>query len=103
VRWMRVTDSDGFGLQFRGDNQTTPGDSLLMAGAWPYYMSDLENVRHPTDMPARNGTTVNVDYKQMGVGGDNSWGAQPHPEYTLPANRQYTYGFTISGVSAEAK
>jgi beta-galactosidase len=100
VRWMKVTDSNGFGLQFKGDNYTTPGDSLLMTSAWPYLMGDLENVRHPIDMPSRNITTVNVDYKQMGVAGDNSWGARPHPEYTLPANKQYTFGYTISAVSA---
>ena len=100
---MKVTDSNGFGLQFKGDNYTTPGDSLLMTSAWPYLMGDLENVRHPIDMPSRNITTVNVDYKQMGVAGDNSWGARPHPEYTLPANKQYTFGYTISAVSAAGR
>ena len=91
VRWMNVIDPNGFGLQLKGDD-------LLMASAWPYRMGDLENVRHPTDMPPRSITTINVDYKQMGVGGDNSWGAQPHPEYTLPAV-SYSYGYTISPVS----
>jgi beta-galactosidase len=91
VRWMNVVDPNGFGLQFKGDD-------LLMTSAWPYLMSDLEGVRHPTDMTPRNITTVNVDYKQMGVGGDNSWGAQPHTEYTLPAV-PYSYGYTISPVS----
>jgi beta-galactosidase len=100
VRWMKVTDTTGAGLQFTGVNDTTPDDSLLMTSAWPYLTGDLENVRHPTDMPSRDITTVNVDYKQMGVGGDNSWGAQPHWEYTLPANQPYTYGFTICGVRA---
>jgi beta-galactosidase len=102
VRWMSVTDTAGTGLQFTGDNDAAPEDSLLMTSAWPYLMSDLENVRHPTDMPSRSITTVNIDYKQMGVGGDNSWGAQPHSEYTLPANKPYTYGFTIRGVRGGA-
>jgi beta-galactosidase len=30
----------------------------------------------------------------MGVGGDDSWGARTHPEYTLPA-KQYQYEFVI--------
>lgn len=34
----------------------------------------------------------------MGVGGDNSWGARPHPEYTLPA-KPYTYSFRITPIA----
>jgi beta-galactosidase len=92
VRWMKVTDSNGFGLQFKGDG-------LLMTSTWPYLMGDLENVRHPSDMPPRNIVTVNVDYKQMGVGGDNSWGAEIHNEYMLPV-QPYSYGYTITPVTA---
>jgi beta-galactosidase len=33
--------------------------------------------------------------KQQGVAGYNSWGARPLPEYTLPANREYRWGFTL--------
>jgi beta-galactosidase len=40
----------------------------------------------------------NIDYKQMGVGGDNSWGAKPHAEYLLPF-RNYEYSFTLRPVS----
>jgi beta-galactosidase len=94
VRWMKVTDPNGFGLQFKGDG-------LLMTSAWPYLMSDLENVRHPSDMTPRNIITVNVDYKQMGVGGDNSWGAEIHNEYMLPV-QLYSYGYTITPVSASS-
>ncbi|MFZ0033397.1 MAG: beta-galactosidase domain 4-containing protein, partial [Sedimentisphaerales bacterium] len=90
VRWIRVTDSNGLGLKFKGDG-------LLMTSAWPYLMSDLENVRHPTDMPVRSITTVNVDCNQMGVGGINSWGALPLDEYMLPP-QVYSYGYTITPV-----
>ncbi len=95
VRWMKVTDSNGFGLQFKGD-------TLLMTSAWPYTIGQLEAADHPNELP-RGNTTVNIDYKQMGVGGDDSWGARPHPEYTLPANKQYTFGYTISVVSAAVR
>ena len=44
--------------------------------------------------------TLNLDHKQMGVGGDNSWGAQTHPEYTLPA-RSYSYRFRLRPFSAD--
>ncbi|MGD0342719.1 MAG: hypothetical protein ABSA76_13535, partial [Bacteroidales bacterium] len=37
---------------------------------------------------------LNIDLGQMGVGGDNSWGAPIHPEYRLQA-RKYEYSFRI--------
>jgi len=39
----------------------------------------------------------NIDYKQMGVGGDNSWGAKTHLEYTLPY-QDYQYTFTLKPI-----
>jgi beta-galactosidase len=40
---------------------------------------------------------VRVIAHQSGVGGDDSWGARPHPEYTLPANRDYRLRVTLQG------
>jgi beta-galactosidase len=57
-------------------------------------MRDLEEATHVNKLPRRDFITVNLDYKQMGVGGDDSWGARPHPEYTLPA-QPYTYRFRL--------
>lgn len=35
---------------------------------------------------------LNIDSQQMGVGGDNTWGAQTHSEYTLtPTSREYSF------------
>ena len=50
--------------------------------------------RHTIDVKPRDLTSLHVDYRQMGVGGDNSWGARTHPEYRL-TGRSYTYGFTL--------
>ncbi|MCA0931708.1 DUF4981 domain-containing protein [Lutimonas saemankumensis] len=55
---------------------------------------DLVKNRHTIDVRERDLTTLNIDYKQMGVGGDNSWGARTHPEYTLDG-RFYEYSFFI--------
>lgn len=93
VRWMTVTDSNGFGLLIEGDD-------LLMTSAWPYTIADLEAANHIHELLRWDNVTINIDYKQMGVGGDNSWGAWPHPEYRLPA-QPYSYGYTISAVSGE--
>jgi beta-galactosidase len=37
----------------------------------------------------------------MGVGGDDSWGAKTHPEYTLYANRNYAFSFVLKGTGLE--
>jgi beta-galactosidase len=50
--------------------------------------------RHTIDVVPRDLTAVNIDYRQMGVGGDNSWGARTHPEYRL-SEQHYAYSFRI--------
>ncbi|MEA3224605.1 MAG: beta-galactosidase small subunit, partial [Planctomycetota bacterium] len=88
VRWMALTDADGVGL-------IAVGMPTIDVSAWPYTMDDLEKATHIHELPRRNTITVNLDYKQMGVGGDDSWGARTHPEYTLPA-KPYKYGFRLT-------
>ncbi len=48
--------------------------------------------RHVNDVKARDLTSVNIDYIQMGVGGDDSWGARTHDEYRL-TGKDYNYSF----------
>jgi beta-galactosidase len=43
---------------------------------------------------------LNIDHKQMGVGGDNTWGAQVHSEYTITPH-EWEYTFTIQPLHAE--
>jgi beta-galactosidase len=88
VRWMALTNTDGTGL-------IASGMPTIDVSAWPFTMQDLESAKHMHELPRRDIITVNLDYKQMGVGGDDSWGARPHPEYTLPAEK-YRYSFRLS-------
>ena len=69
---------------------------LLYVSAWPYTMEDLENAHHINELPNRDTITVNLDYKQMGVGGDDGWtdNSRPHPKYRLGA-KPYTYTFRL--------
>jgi beta-galactosidase len=62
--------------------------------AWPFTMQALEQAKHIHEPNLADTITVNLDYKQMGVGGDDSWGARTHPEYTLPA-KPYHYRFRL--------
>ena len=87
VRWMTLSNEQGRGLRFRG----LP---LVSVSAWPWSMEDIEAADHPYELPERDFITVNIDTRQMGVGGDNSWGAKIHDEYMLPA-KEYEYSFLI--------
>lgn len=84
VRWAAWTNKKGTGL-------VAVGRPLINASAWPYTMNDLEKARHINKLPSRDNITVNIDYGQTGVGGDNSWGARPHEEYTLWADEPYQW------------
>lgn len=55
----------------------------------------LRRQHHISDITARDFVEVCVDLKQQGVAGYDSWGARPEPAYTLPANRDYQWGFTL--------
>ena len=50
---------------------------------------------HTNDITPRDYVEVCVDMRQMGLGGYDSWGAVPDPQYLIPANKQYNWGFTI--------
>jgi len=89
VRWMTLTGADGIGLKVTGVK------SLSMS-AWPYTMADVESAMHPYELPRREFNTVFIDQRLHGVGGDNSWGARTHGEYTLSGNQPYQFTFTIA-------
>ena len=56
--------------------------------------------RHTIDVVERDLTSLNIDYKQMGVGGDDSWGGHTHPEYKL-TDKKYSYSFIIETFSSK--
>ena len=93
VRWMTLTNKNGKGLM-------AIGMPLVDISAWPYSMADLEKAKHINELPDRDFVTVNIDYKQMGVGGDTSWGALTHKEYTLPADSM-SYSFRLVAVKKD--
>ncbi len=64
---------------------------------WPYTQEDLEKAEHPYEIAIKDFYTVNIDYKQLGVGGDDSWSqkALALPQYRLDKN-EYQYSFMLS-------
>ena len=89
VRWAEVTDSRGHGLRFRCGG--------LGFSALPYSPFELENALHPTELPRPNATWVRVG-RQMGVGGDDTWGAQTHPEYRIDNSKELRIAFSFRGL-----
>jgi beta-galactosidase len=87
VRWLALTDASGAGI-------LASGLPLLSVSAWPYTMDDLEKAAHTNELPRRDTITLNLDYRQTGVGGDDGWGARPHADYTLDA-KPYAYRFRL--------
>ena len=67
-----------------------------------YATADIEKAKHSWEMSRQDFITLNVDHQQMGVGGDDSWGARVHPKYTLEA-RPYEYSFTLRSVGEEGE
>jgi beta-galactosidase len=94
VRWATFLDTTGRGLRVRSADAQT-----LEVGAYPFAQSDLENRRHPADIPLRDMVTVHIAHTQMGVGGENSWGAWPGWTHVLHADRNYRFAFDIAPVS----
>jgi beta-galactosidase len=90
VRWAEVTGEDGHGLRFEGSNMEF---SIL-----PYTSHELENALHANELPEVHYTVVRAALGQMGVGGDNSWGAETHPEYHLPYGKKLTFTFTMKAI-----
>lgn len=96
VRWAAFTRSKAPGLKVVAD----PGH-LLEVGAYPFAQEDLEGIRHPVDIPARDFTTVHIAHRQMGVGGENSWGARPLPEHTIQPTGSYSWSFTLLPLASQ--
>jgi beta-galactosidase len=91
VRWVKLTDDLGNGLLIEAD-------SLIGFSALPFDYTDLATYawggKHINDLVVRDFIDLNIDHLQMGVGGDDSWGARVHNQYTLPA-KNYRYGFRL--------
>jgi len=87
VRWVTLTNRNGVGL-------LAAGLPLLSVNALHHATADLEGPKHPYEIPYRDFVTLNLDLMQMGVGGDNSWGATPHEQYRLMP-KPYNYRFCL--------
>lgn len=90
VRWLELTNSKGKGIRISGNQP-------LSTSVWPWLPDNLEEARHINELEEADHLTVNVDLKQVGVGGTNSWSEKSKTieRYRIkPGN--YTYSYVIS-------
>ncbi|MEV5725147.1 glycoside hydrolase family 2 TIM barrel-domain containing protein [Streptomyces pharetrae] len=89
VRWIALTDDSGAGL-------LVSGEPLVEVNASHFTPEDLSaGVRHDYQLTPRDEVVLRVNHRQMGVGGDNSWGAHTHDEFKLFADRDHTYSYRL--------
>ena len=88
-RWLTVTNDEGRGLRFAAEG--IPFESSVL----PYSCYELENAMHVYELPKPHYTWVRILGCQMGIGGDDSWGAPVQRRYWLESNVDRKLVFTI--------
>jgi beta-galactosidase len=102
TRWVSLANKNGKGIIIKGiptidisahHNIMEDFESLERSDG-RHRDGDVVKNRHTIDVVPRDLVSLNIDYRQMGVGGDTSWGAHTHPEYKLTA-KKYSYAFVL--------
>lgn len=93
VRSVSILDRGEAGISVKA-----PAHAPLECRISPYTAFELEHARHRFELPPVHYTVVTVAGRQMGVGGDDSWGAPVHEEYRLPADQDMSFEFWIEPV-----
>lgn len=101
VRWVNFYNQDGTGLSIVGEPVIEVTAQQFDTGQLSYPGRQAPN-KHGNEIKPGQLVSLNIDYKQMGVGGDNTWGARTHPQYTLPAV-VYTYEFIFKPYQRETE
>ena len=109
VRWVALQNKDGNGLLVKAAGACTEKNveaTPLSVSAWNFPMEDIMYI--PSTVKNTHGGSIekkpmvwlNIDHKQMGVGGDTTWGAETHAEYTITPVK-HSYSFMIFPVNKD--
>ncbi|WP_035651330.1 glycoside hydrolase family 2 TIM barrel-domain containing protein [Flavobacterium sp. ASV13] len=98
VRWLTLKNAKGQGVKFEGLQAL--GFSALNISTEMLDPGKTKAQRHPSDLDldSKEAVYLHLDYRQRGVGGDDSWGRLPHDQYRL-TDKKYTYSYVISLVN----
>lgn len=90
VDWLTLGSNKGSKVTFNGKEP-------LSTSVWPWTHENVDESVHTYDLVDQGAFTVNIDHKQAGIGGNDSWSkkAAPIEKYKIPAG-DYNYSFTIS-------
>ena len=92
VRWAEIKTESNEGIKFIYNNE--PFELSVL----PYNFLELEQASHSYELSKSSYTYVTISMKQMGVGGDDSWGAPVLEEFCIPSNKNYEYSFSIVSI-----
>ncbi len=92
TRWTTLRADDGHGL-------LVSGGAPFEFSALHYSPEEIEKRAHPYELVEDSSITLRVNDKQMGVGGDDSWGAWPHDPYLILPDHTYHTGFRLRPLS----
>jgi beta-galactosidase len=97
VRWVKLTNATGAGIM-------AIGDVPLNITARHYTKDDLEHAAYTFQMRRHPETYLNLDLKEMGAGGIDSWSPQAWPmtPYRIPSDQSYKYSYRLRPVSGSA-
>lgn len=98
TRWAEISDEEGNRVRLMSMQKDGMDFSAI-----PYTPAQLEEAKHPYELPASSYTVVRCSLKQMGVGGDNSWGAQPLEEYHLKPDHRLVFDMAWKVIPASRK
>jgi len=90
VRYAYVVGDDGHGIRFSSEGS-------MNLSALPYSPFELENANHWYELPQIHYTYVRASLGQMGIAGDDTWGAKTHEEYLLDVSGPMEFSFTFTG------
>lgn len=93
VRYFTLTDKNGFGIKVNAYY-----DNHINFSAYHYTTDGLEKATHINDIPYEDITTVNIDHRQLGVGGDLPGQAFVREPYTMPKGQKQEYSFVITPI-----
>ncbi len=97
VRWFELRNENGNGFRISSTVSETIGFSALHNPVEDFDQKTHNEFRHTNDIIKKSGVFICIDKIMMGVAGDNSWGAKPYPEYSVPA-KDYSFTFTLQPV-----
>lgn len=89
VRKAVITDHQGRNLEITAD--------ACELSVLRYLPTEIDSALHIDELPQPYQTVVRINAMQMGVGGDNTWGARTHEEFLLPKGEEIHFSFKLQG------